>query len=97
MNNIIAMISCFMHTLLMTTSSDPSAAFGRVENCACCGKTVKKPVYSKRLGMWLGKDCLSDIAHFRQVLGFGGESNIANLKRDWPRSWERLMELAEVK
>lgn len=79
----------------MTTCANPSAAFAKPSTCACCGKPVKKPVYSKRLDMWLGKDCQADILHFRDVLRFGGESNIDALKRDWPRSWERLMELAK--
>ena len=46
--------------------------------------------------MWLGKNCMADILHFRDVIAFSpSEHAIETLKRDWPRSWERLLELAK--
>lgn len=73
-----------------------AADFGRIEVCGCCGKDVKKPVFSKRLNIHLGKDCFNAIMFARQEIRFWGlEQATATLKRDWPRSWQRLVELAK--
>jgi hypothetical protein len=83
-------------TPIMNTTN-AAAAFGKIETCACCGKAVKKPVFSKRLGCYLGKDCLKDIQHARALISMcGDESAAAALKRDWPRVHEKLFRLAKI-
>jgi len=76
------------------------AAFGKVETCACCGKDVKRPVTIKRFpGQFFGKDCRNDIAHVRSVLwmvGAEGEARaIESIKRDWPRTGDKLIAWAK--
>ena len=72
-----------------------AADFGRIETCGCCGKSVKQPVFSKRLNSLLGKDCAGAIAAVRVTMIMEGEARAAErARRDWPRTWERLLELA---
>lgn len=79
----------------MTTPNNTETAFGKIETCACCGKETKKPVLSKRLGCYLGKDCAADISHARRLIFMHGFEEARRLMmRDWPKSFGRLMQLA---
>jgi hypothetical protein len=71
-------------------------AFNKIEECACCGKDVKRPV--KFRGMFVGKDC-RDTARAIQMRswGMGGrEGAIESARRDWPRRADALIALAGI-
>lgn len=78
-------------------------ALGRIETCSCCGKDIKRPVTMRQFpGAQFGKNCRDDIQHVRSLLltahvAPGGEEMVvAGIKRDWPRTGDKLIEWARA-
>lgn len=70
-------------------------AFNRIEECACCGKDVKRPV--KFRGMFVGKDCRDSASAIRmRAMLSNRESAIESARRDWPRRADALIALAGI-
>lgn len=69
------------------------AAFGKIEECACCGRTVKKPV--KWRGAYVGKACRDSLAHIRQRFQWNGLMDATKEAMTYhPRVWDRHLAMA---
>lgn len=72
-------------------TGEPSmtADFGRIETCSCCGRDVKRPVFSKRLGAHFGRACMDSILATRQAYQFGGLMAATREAMTYkPRTWQ---------
>lgn len=72
-----------------------AADFGRIETCSCCGRDVKRPVYSKRLNAHFGKACFDSMMATRAVYRDAGLMAATREAMTYkPRSWQRHLELS---
>jgi hypothetical protein len=102
----VARTVALAHCLDMTT-----ADFGRIETCSCCGKNVKRPVTyrGKLVGKDCRDAILCVRSRLSSAKCYPAEQHgdtpssaqvwdreMAIIKRDWPRVWEKLVAWAEV-